>query len=390
MWAVAPIGLIFQIMLGGGASWAAEPGCMVPTRVVCDDLIPAGKLTVCSFEFRSSFVEHGVGLLAAESDCPCVKVLRFPGYVEAGGTVRVTVATHILNPGPVTQRLELETDAHEPLVVFVDLKVKREEQADELPQCWGLPAALLQVREVPADPCQFVSPTEIGPSTIIVDARSWLAGTAVTIPGAVKLRPHALSSSIALRGTDRPVVLIEEGWANPVLTKLCRQLQRDRDLTIHMLAGGFSSWARNGGKWQGSPDALKRFTEIPPAAYYAVRGNGSWIVTDFSRTPSADVTLLFPRALRGDPDRPGLSLAQLSSSCADTGMDRAARFLVINEDGDYTQIKRAHQRGPKDGPMLLYLQGGWRAFADYLQGQALKVENRRVVAGASPGCLDCP
>ncbi len=373
---------ILALLAGGWAEEAAEAtsaaaGEQEPLMASFGDL-PTGECWVGDIEVVHPAARGDVGVDAVTSACPCVKILRFPAAWKAGEALRLTVATRIAQPGLVRERLFIDVGQDAPLVVeMVGEALPTSREVVEL-RCWDLPDVLLQVRQELPLPGLFVAPADLDPTSLLVDARHWLAAAAVHVPSAVRVPPHGLLRAPLLQTVNRPVVLVDEGWGNPETITTCASLRAGTGADVRILDGGVSAWVRNGRPWRGNVADLALFAEITPAAWYAVRGARVWEVVDFSTTPHPDVNLLFPRARRSD-----------TLHCLDE-VPSGHAVLAINENGDYGMARKRLAQLPPGTRDAFYLKGGWPAFADFLLNHATQVTPKRVTVGGAGGCHDCP
>jgi hypothetical protein len=174
---------------------------------------------------------------------------------------------------------------------------------------------------------------------LLVDVRSASDFATGHAPGAINVPLNRLRASRFLRGRD--VVLIDEGWGDPVLEATCRRMRRDGFASVRILFGG-----------AGSEPGL-----LSPREFATVRNNPGWVVIDASDPGnSAPPAPLLPRL--NIPFDPAGAAAFADTIAAAVAERKApARVLVMDRNGlGYAAIRQALD-GRVPAPVF-FLEGG--------------------------------
>ena len=80
----------------------------------------------------------------------------------------------------------------------------------------------------------------------LIDVRDTDSYARSHIPEALHIPAYAIKTKGFLRNRD--IVLMDAGWCNPVLERVCAELNESGWKSVKILRGGLSSWRRHGGR----------------------------------------------------------------------------------------------------------------------------------------------
>jgi rhodanese-related sulfurtransferase len=120
---------------------------------------------------------------------------------------------------------------------------------------------------------------------VLVDVRSADEWQGTRIPGSLNLRPQEVKVREALRG--RMVLLVEQGWNDRRLERVCRDLRARGWAFVAILDGGVAGWLAAGRPVEGTGQGRDQLREIAAAEYLSVRADTDRVVVDAAPTNRA-------------------------------------------------------------------------------------------------------
>lgn len=212
---------------------------------------------------------------------------------------------------------------------------------------------------------------------LLVDVRGKNAFENYRITGSIRVPLHALRTKTFLK--DRRVVLVSQGFPNPLLERTCRDLHAAGFTQTRILRGGLRYWQQKRGPIEGQAFAASEVGRISPMEFFAQQDAGEWLVVAVSPSAAAAgrVRQLIPDSLHlpweGNPLKFASALQSIAAGRAPSGL---RSVLVCDESG--TQYEGIEREVPKeDIGAVFYLEGGLQAYQAFLEQQALLRQPRQ-------------
>lgn len=216
----------------------------------------------------------------------------------------------------------------------------------------------------------------------LVDVRPENAYEAVRIPGSLNIPLHAVKTRPFLK--TKPIVLVNDGYANLLLETECRRLKK-KGFTAAFLKGGLNAWQYKKGPLEGDLLAARAFSTVSARTYYQEKATKNTIVIDISTVQGDTTRTLMPGAihlpaigrLAKQPIKT-VSARNLTAAVSDLKKMPSDTLLITNRDGEgYAGVEKIIEAADL-GPVF-YLEGGlqvYRRFLDHLALSRQPVEKR--------------
>ena len=208
----------------------------------------------------------------------------------------------------------------------------------------------------------------------LVDVRLENAYQTVRIPGSLNVPLHAVKTKPFLK--TKPIVLVNDGYADLLLEKECRRL-KDKGFNAVFLTGGLNAWQHKKGPLEGDLIAAKAFSTVSAQTYYQEKAVKNTIVIDISDAQDDTTKALMPDAIQlpaigrlAKQPVNTISASDLAAVVSDLKKMPNDALLITNRDGEgYASVEKiieAAELGP-----VFYLEGGRQAYRRFLDQLAL-------------------
>ena len=227
---------------------------------------------------------------------------------------------------------------------------------------------------------------------VIIDTRSAERFARMHIPRSLNLPAFAVKSRADLR--ERPLVLVDEGFAPGLLLEEAASLRRLGFNHVVVLDGGLAAWIRQGRAVEGTESTPLALTSLSVSDFMRTRRSVEWRALEMKSQTSG----VRPLEFAVEVDRPeDLAKALRGFGQAVAGR-QAPRILVIAPD-QATCARIEARMGATNPAPIYYLTGGRAALDVYRREQKALVQQphqliqirpnrgRPVAAG---GCSTCP
>jgi rhodanese-related sulfurtransferase len=220
----------------------------------------------------------------------------------------------------------------------------------------------------------------------LVDIRSPREFETAKIPGSINIPLYAIKKKAFLKTV--PFVLIDDGYRNKSLESQCKTL-RAEGFRISFLFGGLNGWQQRGGPLQKDAFEHKGFNRISPQAFYQEKEYEQWIVINASKNQTPTSMELFPNAFHMpviDHAEPNLLAVTKKTEPGKSNLH--CPLLIFNEDGrQYAKIEKVVE---KSGLLnVIYLEGGLRAYDEFLNHLAQSIKPRKQRLKTMGECTKC-
>ena len=219
-----------------------------------------------------------------------------------------------------------------------------------------------------------------GEALCFLDVRSQDDYRLARIPGSLNLPLFTVKTKGFLR--SKRVILVSEGCGHDHLLTECDKLAAAGFVAPRVLDGGLRAWQQAGGPMEGEDTTATRLGAITPAQFYFGHADDLWLVAavgDSAEVTGASLGLAATPLPAGGPEL----LADLAAALH---RDPAARrLLIVTACGQDYGLLEQTLRGFA-GPPVFYLEGGAKAYSDFLSRQ-FAMQNRRtmtVTSGTGP------
>ena len=208
-------------------------------------------------------------------------------------------------------------------------------------------------------------------SLLLVDVRGKDAFEKYRIPGSIRVPLHALKTKAFLK--DRWVVLVNEGYPNPVLERICWDMRSAGFAHVSILNGGLRGWQQQNGPIEGEAFAAIDASRMSPIDFFPHHDSTEWLVVRAVASASGPgrFRTLVPSAIdlpwEGNPSKFATALKAL---VARESRSPLACILVCDAGG--TQYERIERAVRQEGiSTVFYLKGGMEAYETFVEQQAL-------------------
>lgn len=285
--------------------------------------------------------------------CDCLTVEKRTDRIEPGGRGEIEVT---LKP-PVAGTLEYELAA----------------QTSAGERRWVLRATVAaaprsRVRDLYVAWDELRRRWERGETYTLVDVRLAEAFDAAHVPGALNIPRSAVRMKNFLRET--PVVLVDDGWGDPVLEDECVRLRKAGFASVHILHGGVNAWFKAGGALEGREAAAPAVDKLDGQSFLAARGYDDWIIVAADEDEWPNMREQLPECVRlscraGEEEAFSKEIAKRVKQ-----LDKPARVLVLTRAGqDYPRLDQV-LHGRVDA-VFFYLEHGWLGLGRAMDVQTL-------------------
>ncbi len=217
----------------------------------------------------------------------------------------------------------------------------------------------------------------------LVDIRSQGEYSQAHIPGSLNIRVHFIRTKILLKSS--PVVIVTDGYQYAGLEPECKRLT-EQGFLVTILFGGLNSWKHAGLPLEGEAWMAKTFDHISPEAFYLEKGYGHWVVLDASGKDAGKQSM--PYAVRFDPDAQLFAPSRLKGTVEKNRKSGQCLVLIANDTGaEYQSIARIVSKAELKN--VFYLEGGIRAYDQYLKSAALSQEPKEKRVQKIQKCPTC-
>ena len=234
--------------------------------------------------------------------------------------------------------------------------------------------------------------SSLAQKAVIIDTRSAERFARMHIPRSLNLPAFAVKSRADLR--ERPLVLVDEGFAPGLLLEEAASLRRLGFNHVVVLDGGLAAWIRQGRAVEGTESTPLALTSLSVSDFMRTRRSVEWRALEMKSQTSG----VRPLEFAVEVDRPeDLAKALRGFGQAVAGR-QAPRILVIAPD-QATCARIEARMGATNPAPIYYLTGGRAALDVYRREQKALVQQphqliqirpnrgRPVAAG---GCSTCP
>ena len=216
----------------------------------------------------------------------------------------------------------------------------------------------------------------------LVDVRPENAYEALKISGSLNIPLHAVKTKPFLKA--KPIVLVNDGYADLLLEKECRRL-KDKGFTAAFLKGGLNAWQYKKGPLEGDLLSARAFSSVSAQAYHQEKETKNTIVIDISTDQGDPTRALMPDAvhlpaiglLAKQPIKT-VSVGELTTAVSNLKTMPNDALLITSRDGKgYASVKKIMEAADL-GPVF-YLEGGlqaYRRFLDHLTLSRQPMEQR--------------
>ncbi|MDD2763157.1 MAG: DUF1573 domain-containing protein [Opitutaceae bacterium] len=326
--------------------------------------------------FELSYANAGqqpVWVVDATSSCECLVGRFAPVQVAPGGTARLRFAYRSDVGGRFSVNVQVRgPEASEVFGTYTVTGFVAE-------KAWLLPVARL------------LGPDRM-PDVVIVDTRSPDKFARGHLPRSLNLPAFAIKSRRDLR--ERPLVLVDEGFAPALLLEEADKLRRQGFRQLFVLDGGLAAWIRQGGPVEGPGSTALAMASLSAADFVRTSPGAEWHVVEIKGPGN---TLASPASAARVDRWEDLARVLPALSRASAGR-QLPRILVIAPDAATSDRIEARFGGRYPAP-LFYLSDGRSALEAYLQAQAASSSNPRQIVQVRPargqpvvagGCNTCP
>jgi len=203
------------------------------------------------------------------------------------------------------------------------------------------------------------------------------------IPGSLNIGLSSIKTKPFLK--DTTIVLVTQGYQYAQLDAECARLH-DQGYSVSILMGGLNAWQQASYPLEGTSWVQASFDRITPEAFYQEQDYDHWVVID--ATKKGQASKAFPGAIHFDPDTWLFATSRLKDALDKYGKDRPCLVLVVNEKGtDYQKITRTTLHAEVKN--VFYLEGGLKAYEEYLKGNALSHEPKENRTKSIRKCPQC-
>jgi len=366
------VGLLGTVAWAGGA-WAAEPA-----EVFRFGTAEIGASLTNVFGLRNDGAEK-LEIQDATPSCECLRVVRWPAFVEAGGTGEVEVVFAPDHAGTVDYRIDVRPKS--PDRPGIELAIQGEVVAAArapVERDWTLYLGTDEVAAALRD----------SGGVVWVDVRSAEAYEKAHVPGALQMASFVIKTKNFLK--SRRAVLVDEGWGSRSLEAECRKLRDMGFADLWIWYGGLNAWRQLGGPLEGAEDdGLDR---VPAVALREIAEASDWLVVSAGggiHGVAGAVEIPFVPSAEAD------FAAALGAALAER--PEVTSVLISTEQGyDYDRLVKALAG---TDVFAFYLEGGWAAWESHRKltdalPQRKAVVSRSETVGAPPrrggGCGGCP
>ncbi|MHC1741528.1 MAG: rhodanese-like domain-containing protein [Syntrophobacteraceae bacterium] len=223
--------------------------------------------------------------------------------------------------------------------------------------------------------------------TVLVDVREPAKFAELRIPGSLNLPLFAVKTKTFLK--NRSLVLLNEGYSYSELEEECGRL-REWGFRASILDGGLLRWIEGGGMVEGNARARGWLDEVPPQVFFRERHYENWVVLDVSEAGDAEMSPLFPEAYRVDlAKEPDTGISRIQAIREQNRHRPFLALLVVSRDGQgHDQLDRLLRKAGVKG--AFYLEGGLRAYGEFLNQQAALLEAAGTGRKTISKCPSCP
>lgn len=216
----------------------------------------------------------------------------------------------------------------------------------------------------------------------LIDIRSQDEFTQAHIPGSLNIPIHFIRTKTFLK--NNPVVIVSEGYQYAHLEPECKRLAEE-GFKVLILLGGLNSWKQASLPLEGESWISKTFDRISPEAFHLEKDFDHWVILDASEKKAKKAVM--PSSVPFDPDSLFAS-SQLKGSVKSNREGKQGLVLITNDTGtEYQNIARLVSKAELKN--VFYLEGGIKAYEQYLQGVALAKEPREKRVQKIQKCPTC-
>jgi rhodanese-related sulfurtransferase len=225
------------------------------------------------------------------------------------------------------------------------------------------------------------------PRTIYVDTRREKEFLAAHIPSSVNIPLHFVKAKAYLKGMK--TILINQGYNLEQLRREGGILQQ-RGFEVAILAGGIAAWHQ-----QGQPFESESFTEqdfsLISGTELMQKNSSSFfkLLLDISVVDQqgAEKQSVFPGTVLRHPVSSKEDVARLLDVVEDHSLDERNSILILEENGDYSQLESLTKRCK---PTVFFLKGGLQEYQRQLERQRAMLQPREKRLKKVGGCSSCP
>jgi rhodanese-related sulfurtransferase len=331
-----------------------------------------GEETVFELPFANSG-KQTIWVAEAVSSCDCLKARFAPVSVDPGKTVRLGLVYRSAVAGRFSVEVQLRGLEH--TAVFGTHTVT----GFVADKAWLLTAAqLLSLGQAQ--------------KAVVIDTRSAERFARMHIPCSLNLPAFAVKSRTDLH--ERPLVLVDEGYAPGLLLEQVAGLRRLGFRQVVVLDGGLATWIRQGRAVEGAESTPLAVTSLSVSDFMRTRRSVEWRALEMkSQMPGVR-----PLEFAVEVDR----LEDLTEVLPVLGQiaagRQAPRILLVAPD-QATCARIEARFGAKSLAPIFYLTGGRAAVVAYQEEQVslaqqthqlIQVRPSRGHAVVAGGCNSCP
>lgn len=220
-------------------------------------------------------------------------------------------------------------------------------------------------------------------SLALIDIRSPEEFTQAHIPGSLNIPIHFIRTKAFLKSS--PVIIVTDGYQYARLEPECKRLT-EQGFKVSILLGGLNYWKQASLPLGGESWAGKTFDSISPEAFYLEKDYDHWVVLDASGKEAGKEAM--PFAVPFNPDSQFFATSRLKSTIEKHRKSEQCLVLITNDAGtDYQNIARIISKAELKN--VFYLEGGIKAYEQYLKGMALSQEPREKRIQKIQKCPTC-
>lgn len=220
----------------------------------------------------------------------------------------------------------------------------------------------------------------------LIDVRPGPEFARYHIAGSLNIASHAIRTKAFLK--NKPIVLVNEGFAVTALAKTCQALN-NAGFKATIMAGGFLAWKQKSGKLVGDPFAQNKMNQITPRILDMEKASTRLILINASDQVDPKNGTLIPAARHLPLFKKKKSIAVLKKIIKSKDTDPFSRVVIFTTTGK--ENARIQRQLAKAGIYdAFFLDGGMQAYAKHVNNIQLArrpVKERKITTG---GCKTCP
>jgi rhodanese-related sulfurtransferase len=222
---------------------------------------------------------------------------------------------------------------------------------------------------------------------IYVDTRNEKEFLAAHIPSSINIPLHFVKAKMYLKGMK--TILINQGYNLEQLRREGKVMQQ-RGFDVAVLAGGIAAWQQQGQPLENEDFGEQDFSLIP-AVDLLHRNSSSFfsLLVDISLADQQEEEKqsVFPGTVIRHPVRGKEDASKLLDVIRNHDLDERDSILILEENGDYSQLKYLAQQCR---PTVFFLQGGLKEYQRQLERQRAMLQPREKRLKKVGGCSSCP